>query len=60
MKIFYENPRHSIDMQDANSRDYLNWTIKEYRRRAIDMPIIHINKSSAYFNYDEINKQRNF
>lgn len=57
MKAFYQNPRYSIDMQDKGSKDYLNWTIKDFIKKAIQMPIKHIDKSSNYFSYDEINKE---
>ncbi len=57
MKNFYENPRNSIDMQDAGSKNYLNWSIEKYKSLAIKMPIKHINKSSIFFNFDEINKE---
>lgn len=57
MKTFYENSRHSVDMQDASSKDYSNWTMEQFRALAIKMPIKHINKSSVYFNYDEINRE---
>ena len=57
MKNFYENPRYSIDMQDKGSKDYLNWTINDFIKKAIQMPIKHIDKSSNYFSYDEINKE---
>ncbi|QNU66020.1 DEAD/DEAH box helicase family protein [Ruminiclostridium herbifermentans] len=57
MKAFYQNPRYSVDMQDKGSKDYMNRTIEDYRRKAIQMPIYHINKSSNYFSYDEINKE---
>lgn len=56
MKTFYENPRYSIDMQDKGSKNYLNWTIEDFSKKAIEMPIKHINKSN-YFSYDEINKE---
>jgi len=56
MKTFYENSRYSVDMQDASSKDYPNWTIEQFIALAIKMPIKHINKSSAYIKYDEINK----
>jgi superfamily II DNA or RNA helicase/HKD family nuclease len=56
MKTFYENSRHSIDMQDASSKGYLSWTIVQFRTLAIKMPIKHICKSTDYFNYDEINR----
>lgn len=57
MKTFYQNPRYSVDMQDKGSRDYLNWTIEDYRKKAIQMPIKYISKSSSYFDYDEINEE---
>ena len=57
LKNFYENPRHSIDMKDASSKDYLSWTLRKYRALAIKMPIKHLSKSSDYFTYDEINKE---
>ena len=56
IKKFYENPKHSIDMQDASSKNYLNWTNAQFKAKAISMPIKHISKSSNYFNYDEINQ----
>jgi len=57
MMKFYKNPQYAIDMKDEGSKDYLNWSIDKYKKLAIKMPINFINKSSKFFNYDEINKE---
>ena len=57
MMEFYKNPQYAIDMKDEGSKDYLNWSIDKYKNLAIKMPIKFINKSSKFFNYDEINKE---
>jgi len=57
MKEFYKNPLYAFDMQDDGSKNYINWSIADYKRKAIQMPIKHISGSSKYFNYDEINKE---
>jgi len=57
MMDFYKNPLYAPDMQDSGNKDYLNWPLQKYRAKAIQMPIKHINVSSNYFNYDEINKE---
>ena len=54
---FYKNPQYAIDMKDEGSKDYLKWSIEKYKNLAIKMPINFINKSSKFFNYDEINKE---
>lgn len=58
LKNFYEtDPRNDVDMRDESSKNYKNWTINKYKERAIKMPIKHIDKSSNYFSYDEINQE---
>ncbi|OPZ93982.1 MAG: type I restriction enzyme EcoKI subunit R [Firmicutes bacterium ADurb.Bin419] len=57
MMEFYKNPQYAVDMKDEGSKDYLNWSIDKYIKLAAKMPIHFINKSSEFFNYDEINKE---
>ncbi|NLX77056.1 MAG: DEAD/DEAH box helicase family protein [Clostridiaceae bacterium] len=54
---FYKNSLYAPDMQDSESRGYLEWSLQKYRTKAIQMPIKYIYKSSDYFIYDEINKE---
>lgn len=54
---FYQNPQYAIDMMDAGSKGYRNWSTEKYVNLAIRMPINFINKSSEFFQYDEVNKE---
>lgn len=57
MQEFYRNPQYAIDMMDAGSKGYKNWSTDKYVNLAIRMPINFINKSSEFFQYDEVNKE---
>ena len=50
MKEFYEYKSNGVDMlKDASSKDYKNWTKKEYLSLAKRNPIHFLNKTSGEF-----------
>ena len=50
MKAFYEYKSNGVDMlKDASSKDYKNWTEKEYLSLAKRNPIHFLNKTSGEF-----------
>ena len=56
MQQFYQDPRFKLDMQDKSCRNFKEWSLDEWRRLAEKNPIHFLNKSSSFFQYDEINK----
>lgn len=56
MRAFYQDPRLHADMRDKSSRGFQEWPLQKWIRLAEVYPIKFLDKSSAFFEYDEINK----
>lgn len=57
MQLYYQDPRFKVDMQDKSSRDYLEWSLERWTRLAENNPIKFLDRSSPFFQYDQINRQ---
>ena len=57
MQLYYEDPRFHLDMTDKSSLDFKEWSLDQWKRLAERNPIKFLDKSSPFFQYDEINKQ---
>jgi hypothetical protein len=57
MQLYYEDPRFHPDMTDKSSLDFKEWSLDQWKRLAERNPIKFLDKSSPFFQYDEINKQ---
>ncbi len=56
MQAFYQDPRLYVDMQDKSSRGYEEWPLTKWVSLAERNPINFLDKSSPFFEYDQINK----
>lgn len=56
LQHYYEDQRFHVDMQDKSSRDYREWPLEKWTRLAENNPIKFLDKSSPFFQYDQINK----
>jgi superfamily II DNA or RNA helicase/HKD family nuclease len=56
LKTFYEDPRFHIDMRDKSSRNFQDWPLERWIRLAERNPIRFLDRSSPFFQYDQINK----
>ncbi len=56
LQLFYEDPRFSEDMRDKASRGYREWDLAKWISLAESNPIKFLNKSSPFFDFDQINK----
>jgi superfamily II DNA or RNA helicase len=57
MQSYYQDPRFKVDMQDKSSKGYAEWPLEKWTRLAENNPIHFLNRSSSFFQYDEINRQ---
>jgi superfamily II DNA or RNA helicase len=56
MQRYYEDPRFHKDMQDKSSRGFQTWSLEKWVSLAERNPIHFLDKSSAFFEFDQINK----
>ena len=56
MQKFYKDPRLHIDMQDKSSQGYTEWGLARWISLAERNPIKFLDRSSQFFEYDQINK----
>lgn len=57
MQRYYEDPRFHVDMQDKSSRGFREWPLEKWVRLAEVNPIHFLDRSSSFFQYDQINRQ---
>ncbi|MGI6160246.1 DEAD/DEAH box helicase family protein [Candidatus Darwinibacter acetoxidans] len=57
LQSYYQDPRFHGDMQDRSSRDFQEWPLEKWTRLAEINPIKFLDKSSPFFQYDQINKK---
>ena len=55
MQKFYKDPRLHIDMQDKSSQGYTEWDLARWISLAERNPIKFLDRSSSFFEYDQIN-----
>lgn len=57
LQRYYEDPRFHGDMEDKSSRDFWRWPLEKWVRLAEANPIKFLDKSSDFFQFDQINRQ---
>lgn len=57
LQRYYQDPRFHVDMQDKSSRGFQEWTLDQWRRLAERNPINFLDRSSPFFQYDQINRR---
>jgi len=57
MQLYYQDPRLKVDMMDKSSQGYQTWPLERWARLAEVNPIRFLDRSSDFFEYDQINKQ---
>lgn len=56
LRAFYRDPRLDVDMRDKSSKGYRDWPLTKWVSLAERNPINFLDKSSPFFEYDQINK----
>lgn len=56
MRSFYQDPRRHPDMLDRSSRDFQDWPLDKWISLAERNPIKFLDKSSPFFEFDQINR----
>jgi len=57
LQLYYQDPRFHGDMQDRSSRGFQDWPLEKWTRLAEVNPIHFLDRSSPFFQYDQINKR---
>lgn len=57
LQRYYQDPRFHVDMQDRSSRGFQDWPLERWTRLAEINPIKFLDKSSPFFQFDQINRQ---
>lgn len=57
LQRYYEDPRFHVDMRDKSSRGFQQWPLERWTRLAENNPIHFLDRSSPFFQYDQINRR---
>lgn len=57
LQRYYQDLRFHDDMQDSSSRGFQDWPLEKWTQLAEKNPIKYLDKSSPFFEFDQINRR---